>query len=36
MVCVFTEVLLRNVIQLLSHKTTPHFELLLMSKVGQF
>ena len=28
MFCVFTEVLLRKMIQLLSNKTTPHFQFL--------
>ena len=32
---VFTEVLWRKTIQLLSNKTTPHFQVLPMSKVDQ-
>ena len=37
MVCVFTEVLhvWHKMMQLLSHKTTPHFQLLHISKVDQ-
>ena len=34
MFCVFTEVLWCKMIQLLSNKTTPHFQLLPMSKVN--
>ena len=34
-ICVFSEVLWRKVIQLLSNKTIPHFKLLPMSKVDQ-
>ena len=35
MLCVFTEVLWHKMIQLLSIKTTPNFQLLPMSKVDQ-
>ena len=35
MFCVFTEVLWRKMIQTLSNKTTPHFQLLPMTKVDQ-
>ena len=35
MLCDFTELVWRNTIQLLSNKTTPHFQLLPMSKVHQ-
>ena len=35
MFCVSTEVLWRKMIQLLSNKITPHFQLLPMSKVDQ-
>ena len=34
-ITVFTEVLWRKMIQLLSNKTMPHFQLLPMSKVDQ-
>ena len=34
-VCVFTEVFCRKMKQLLSNKTTPHFQLLPMSKVDK-
>ena len=35
MFCVFTDVLWRKMIQLLSNKTTSHYQLLLTSKVDQ-
>ena len=36
MFCVYTEVMARGDIQLLLNKTTPHFQILHMSKVDQF